>query len=193
MSSACEDREAHERELLEKDVEAIGEHCDISSCHRLDFLPFKCESCKGCILSPHRPALLTTAGPTALIIAPRQPIYAPKKVYGQRSAAQSRLLPVPLPPPPPAQRRHSACALGRVPKTAARQSSTERVTLASSVQRVARRSASRTGWRMHTLARDHRQPLPRLPRRSAHALRSTGSKRGRRARAKPLLHGHRSG
>jgi hypothetical protein len=29
------------------DVEAIGAHCQMSFCHQLDFLPFKCESCKG--------------------------------------------------------------------------------------------------------------------------------------------------
>ena len=29
------------------DVEAIGSHCQMPFCHQLDFLPFKCESCKG--------------------------------------------------------------------------------------------------------------------------------------------------
>lgn len=29
------------------DVEAIGAHCQMAFCHQLDFLPFKCESCKG--------------------------------------------------------------------------------------------------------------------------------------------------
>ena len=29
------------------DVEAIGAHCQMAYCHQLDFLPFKCESCKG--------------------------------------------------------------------------------------------------------------------------------------------------
>jgi len=29
------------------DVEAIGAHCQMPFCHQLDFLPFKCESCKG--------------------------------------------------------------------------------------------------------------------------------------------------
>lgn len=29
------------------DVEAIGSHCQMTFCHQLDFLPFKCESCKG--------------------------------------------------------------------------------------------------------------------------------------------------
>ena len=30
------------------DVEAIGAHCQMPFCRQLDFLPFKCESCKGC-------------------------------------------------------------------------------------------------------------------------------------------------
>lgn len=29
------------------DVEAIGAHCQAPFCHQLDFLPFRCESCKG--------------------------------------------------------------------------------------------------------------------------------------------------
>lgn len=28
-------------------VQSIGSHCDLQTCHRLDFLPFKCESCGG--------------------------------------------------------------------------------------------------------------------------------------------------
>jgi hypothetical protein len=40
-------REEELAALAEKDVEAIGSHCDLELCHRLDFLPFKCESCKG--------------------------------------------------------------------------------------------------------------------------------------------------
>ena len=29
------------------DVEAIGAHCQMPFCHQLDFLPFRCESCRG--------------------------------------------------------------------------------------------------------------------------------------------------
>ncbi|KAI9844819.1 MAG: hypothetical protein M1837_005237 [Sclerophora amabilis] len=36
------------------DVEAIGAHCQFSYCHQLDFLPFKCESCKGTFCLDHR-------------------------------------------------------------------------------------------------------------------------------------------
>ncbi|KAK7521412.1 AN1 zinc finger protein [Phyllosticta citriasiana] len=36
------------------DVEAIGAHCQMAFCHQLDFLPFKCESCKGTFCLDHR-------------------------------------------------------------------------------------------------------------------------------------------
>ncbi|EMC93711.1 hypothetical protein BAUCODRAFT_37430 [Baudoinia panamericana UAMH 10762] len=36
------------------DVEAIGARCHMPFCHQLDFLPFKCESCKGLFCGPHR-------------------------------------------------------------------------------------------------------------------------------------------
>ncbi|RPA82726.1 hypothetical protein BJ508DRAFT_360943 [Ascobolus immersus RN42] len=34
--------------------DSIGAHCDIPTCHVLDFLPFKCESCKGTYCLDHR-------------------------------------------------------------------------------------------------------------------------------------------
>jgi hypothetical protein len=30
-----------------RDLEAIGAHCQMEYCHVLDFLPFRCESCRG--------------------------------------------------------------------------------------------------------------------------------------------------
>lgn len=36
------------------DVEAIGTHCQMPFCHQLDFLPFRCESCKGMFCLDHR-------------------------------------------------------------------------------------------------------------------------------------------
>ncbi|SMQ51189.1 unnamed protein product [Zymoseptoria tritici ST99CH_1A5] len=36
------------------DVEAIGAHCQMDYCRTLDFLPFRCESCKGKFCSDHR-------------------------------------------------------------------------------------------------------------------------------------------
>lgn len=41
-------------EIKERDVDAIGKHCDVKSCHQLDFLPFKCESCLGTFCLDHR-------------------------------------------------------------------------------------------------------------------------------------------
>ena len=34
------------------DVEAIGAHCQMAFCHQLDFLPFRCDSCQGCVCQP---------------------------------------------------------------------------------------------------------------------------------------------
>ncbi|KAF2159330.1 hypothetical protein M409DRAFT_30206 [Zasmidium cellare ATCC 36951] len=36
------------------DVEAIGAHCQMTFCRQLDFLPFRCESCKGKFCLDHR-------------------------------------------------------------------------------------------------------------------------------------------
>lgn len=36
------------------EVEAIGSHCQMSFCHQLDFLPFRCESCRGKFCLDHR-------------------------------------------------------------------------------------------------------------------------------------------
>ncbi|KAF2763247.1 hypothetical protein EJ05DRAFT_496077 [Pseudovirgaria hyperparasitica] len=36
------------------DVEAIGKHCQAAFCNQLDFLPFRCESCKGTFCLEHR-------------------------------------------------------------------------------------------------------------------------------------------
>ncbi|EME79558.1 uncharacterized protein MYCFIDRAFT_71172 [Pseudocercospora fijiensis CIRAD86] len=36
------------------DVEAIGAHCQMPFCRQLDFLPFRCESCKGKFCGDHR-------------------------------------------------------------------------------------------------------------------------------------------
>ena len=39
---------------MAQDVEAIGAHCQYKFCHQLDFLPFRCESCKGTYCLDHR-------------------------------------------------------------------------------------------------------------------------------------------
>jgi hypothetical protein len=33
--------------VMQGDVEAVGAHCQMQYCHVLDFLPFRCESCRG--------------------------------------------------------------------------------------------------------------------------------------------------
>ncbi|KAL5113428.1 hypothetical protein ACEQ8H_008696 [Pleosporales sp. CAS-2024a] len=39
---------------IKGDVEAVGAHCQMEYCHVLDFLPFRCESCKGTYCLDHR-------------------------------------------------------------------------------------------------------------------------------------------
>lgn len=41
-------------EMKTRDVESIGAHCQMEYCHVLDFLPFRCESCKGTFCLDHR-------------------------------------------------------------------------------------------------------------------------------------------
>lgn len=39
---------------MDKDLEAIGAHCQYAYCNQLDFLPFRCESCRGTYCLDHR-------------------------------------------------------------------------------------------------------------------------------------------
>lgn len=39
---------------MDKDLEAIGAHCQYTYCNQLDFLPFRCESCRGTFCLDHR-------------------------------------------------------------------------------------------------------------------------------------------
>jgi predicted nucleic acid binding AN1-type Zn finger protein len=39
---------------MDKDVEAIGHHCEYTYCNQLDFLPFRCESCRHTFCLDHR-------------------------------------------------------------------------------------------------------------------------------------------
>ncbi|KAI4121561.1 MAG: hypothetical protein LQ347_006814, partial [Umbilicaria vellea] len=39
---------------MDKEVEAIGAHCQYTYCNQLDFLPFRCESCKATYCLDHR-------------------------------------------------------------------------------------------------------------------------------------------
>jgi predicted nucleic acid binding AN1-type Zn finger protein len=40
--------------MAEKDLESIGRHCQFEFCRQLDFLPFRCESCRGTFCLEHR-------------------------------------------------------------------------------------------------------------------------------------------
>lgn len=51
-SSAPSDPQSYT--TMDKDVEAIGAHCQYTYCNQLDFLPFRCESCKGTYCLEHR-------------------------------------------------------------------------------------------------------------------------------------------
>ncbi|KAI1618148.1 hypothetical protein EDD36DRAFT_425740 [Exophiala viscosa] len=39
---------------MDRDVEAIGRHCEFAYCHQLDFLPFHCDSCNHTFCLDHR-------------------------------------------------------------------------------------------------------------------------------------------
>jgi len=39
---------------MDKDLDAIGAHCQAPYCNQLDFLPFRCESCKSTFCLDHR-------------------------------------------------------------------------------------------------------------------------------------------
>lgn len=39
---------------MDKDLDAIGSHCQYDYCNQLDFLPFRCESCRGTFCLDHR-------------------------------------------------------------------------------------------------------------------------------------------
>lgn len=41
-------------QMADKDLESIGRHCQFEYCNQLDFLPFRCESCRGTYCLDHR-------------------------------------------------------------------------------------------------------------------------------------------
>ncbi|KAL4993480.1 hypothetical protein BDV10DRAFT_179052 [Aspergillus recurvatus] len=41
-------------QLADEDLESIGRHCEYSYCNQLDFLPFRCMSCRGTFCLDHR-------------------------------------------------------------------------------------------------------------------------------------------
>ncbi|KAL2392276.1 hypothetical protein ABEF95_002078 [Exophiala dermatitidis] len=44
----------HNGDDYDRDVEAIGSHCEFPYCHQLDFLPFRCDSCHHTFCLDHR-------------------------------------------------------------------------------------------------------------------------------------------
>ncbi|MCJ1483150.1 hypothetical protein MMC06_003316 [Schaereria dolodes] len=53
-SSGIESSTPQSFTTMDKDIEAIGSHCQYTYCNQLDFLPFRCESCKGTYCLDHR-------------------------------------------------------------------------------------------------------------------------------------------
>ncbi|KKK15216.1 AN1 zinc finger protein [Aspergillus ochraceoroseus] len=41
-------------QMADKDLESIGRHCEFEYCNQLDFLPFRCESCRSTFCLDHR-------------------------------------------------------------------------------------------------------------------------------------------
>ncbi|KAL5332114.1 hypothetical protein BJX70DRAFT_202144 [Aspergillus crustosus] len=41
-------------QMADRDLESIGRHCQYEYCNQLDFLPFRCESCRGTYCLDHR-------------------------------------------------------------------------------------------------------------------------------------------
>ncbi|KAK2739291.1 hypothetical protein FQN57_006626 [Myotisia sp. PD_48] len=54
MSSSLNRESSYTQVDPEHDLEAIGKHCQFEFCRQLDFLPFRCESCKGTFCLDHR-------------------------------------------------------------------------------------------------------------------------------------------
>src|SRR5271167_2265345 len=53
-SSSDPPEEATFTTMDEKDPTLIGAHCQYAYCNQLDFLPFRCESCRGTFCLDHR-------------------------------------------------------------------------------------------------------------------------------------------
>ncbi|MCJ1468887.1 hypothetical protein MMC07_007517 [Pseudocyphellaria aurata] len=53
-SSSAPPSEPPSYTTMDKDIEAIGAHCQYTYCNQLDFLPFRCESCRGTYCLDHR-------------------------------------------------------------------------------------------------------------------------------------------
>lgn len=79
-------------EMKGGDVEALGAHCQLEYCHVLDFLPFRCESCKGYETASSTFPLnhaKTVTVPTALTIALNMHTNAQKRENGHAIVLQT--------------------------------------------------------------------------------------------------------
>lgn len=54
QTSGADPAESSFTQMADKDLESIGRHCQFEYCHQLDFLPFRCESCRGTYCLDHR-------------------------------------------------------------------------------------------------------------------------------------------
>ncbi|KAI9044231.1 AN1-type zinc finger protein [Aspergillus affinis] len=54
QTSSADPAESSFTQMADKDLESIGRHCQFEYCHQLDFLPFRCESCRGTYCLDHR-------------------------------------------------------------------------------------------------------------------------------------------
>lgn len=54
MASSSTTPDPQSYTTMDKDLEAIGAHCQYTYCNQLDFLPFRCESCRGTYCLEHR-------------------------------------------------------------------------------------------------------------------------------------------
>jgi hypothetical protein len=88
---------------MKGDVEAIGSHCQMAYCHVLDFLPFRCESCKAFVYrrTSVMPQLTSTAARFVSITGQNTPTNVPKKANGHAKGTHemSQLAPSPRNPP----------------------------------------------------------------------------------------------
>src|ERR1700761_965141 len=69
----------------DQDLEAIGAHCHYEYCNQLDFLPFRCESCKHTYCLDHRTETSHTC--------PKAGAWAAARRAASNSTTTSSLLP----------------------------------------------------------------------------------------------------
>ncbi|KAK4548210.1 hypothetical protein LTR36_010079 [Oleoguttula mirabilis] len=81
--------EASYSTMATADVEAIGAHCQMTFCHQLDFLPFRCDSCKGKFCLDHRTETAHQC--------PKAGEWARRRVQAQQTSSNRAYTPTPKP------------------------------------------------------------------------------------------------